>query len=254
MLKSKPLPVPDEHVPANLQAPVERRTFLRYGSAALALTGLALAGCAKDPADDLELNAVTSQDEGTNALVDVGTGDFGVLNYAYALEQLESAFYAQVLAGSYHLRASAAENYALYDIHEHELVHRDFFKAAIAALGGTPIPNLAPDFSGIDFDSRTSVLTAARTFEDLGVAAYNGAGPLLRSPELLAIAGKIVSVEARHAALIRDIIQDGTFVGPDVVDLRTGLNQSLRPAQVVAQANRFLQPGSKLNVSGLSRG
>ncbi|WP_078062879.1 ferritin-like domain-containing protein [Solirubrum puertoriconensis] len=254
MLKAQPNPAPDEAAPDQLPTPLQRRAFLRYGSAALALTGLALAGCGQDPADKLELNAVATQDEGENALIDVGSGDFGVLNYAYALEQLESAFYDRVLAGSYHRRASAAENYALFDIHEHEKVHRDFFKAAIAALGGTPIPNLAPDFSGIDFDNRTSVLTAARTFEDLGVAAYNGAGPLLRSPELLTIAGKIVSVEARHAALIRDIIQDGTFVGPDVVDLRTGLNQSLRPAQVAALANRFLQPGSKLNVSGLSRG
>ena len=51
----------------------------------------------------------------------------------------------------------------------------------------------------MDFNSRDSVLKTARTFEDLGVAAYNGAGQLLERGEYLLLAGKIVSVEARHA-------------------------------------------------------
>jgi hypothetical protein len=41
----------------------------------------------------------------------------------------------------------------------------------------------------------------------LGVSAYNGAGQLLTDPQNLLLAGKIVSVEARHAAAIRDLLK-----------------------------------------------
>ncbi len=45
--------------------------------------------------------------------------------------------------------------------------------------------------------------TAIR-LEELGLAAYNGAAASL-TPEALADASRIVSVEARHAAWIRDL-------------------------------------------------
>ena len=50
-----------------------------------------------------------------------------------------------------------------------------------------------------------TILKNAEMFEDLGVSAYNGAGKYLTSATNLTLAGKIVSVEARHAAAIRDI-------------------------------------------------
>ena len=62
-----------------------RRRFLGYAGAASGLVVLA-AGCNKDE--------VVSN--GTLDGVDLGTGDIGILNYAYALEQLEAAFYTQV--------------------------------------------------------------------------------------------------------------------------------------------------------------
>ena len=62
------------------------------------------------------------------------------------------------------------------------------------------------DFTKIDFNSRDSVLSTAETFENLGVAAYNGAGHCWKSREYLLFAGKIVSVEARHATAIRYLI------------------------------------------------
>jgi glutamine amidotransferase-like uncharacterized protein len=82
------------------------------------------------------------------------------------------------------------------------------------------IGELDVDFSAIDFNSRDSVLNAAKTFEDLGVAAYNGAGQFIESSDYLLIAGKIVSVEARHAAAIRDLINPGSadFAGDDLIE------------------------------------
>jgi hypothetical protein len=168
--------------------------------------------------------------------VDLGTGDTGVLNYAYALEQLEAAFYTQVVAGAYYSGAVAAEQTILSDIKNHEVIHRDFLKAA---LGSSAIADLQVDFTSVNFADRTSVLGTAKTFEDLGVAAYNGAGHLLTTPANLLTAGKIVSVEARHAAAIRDLLQPASFAGSDVVDAN-GLDQAKTPSAVLTAADPFI--------------
>ncbi|NML67440.1 hypothetical protein HHL22_19735 [Hymenobacter sp. RP-2-7] len=181
-----------------------------------------------------------------SSTVSVGTGDAGVLNYAYALEQLEAAFYTQVRAGAYYTGiATATEKAVLDDLYYHEVIHRDFLKAAITAAGATPLKDLTPDFSSINFGTRASVLGAAKAFEDLGVAAYNGAGQYITTPAYLLVAGKIVSVEARHAALIRDLLSEATFVGSDIIT-SDSLEISKAPNDVVAVANTYLAIGSKI--------
>jgi hypothetical protein len=160
--------------------------------------------------------------------VDLGSGDLGVLNYAYALEQLEAAFYTQVLASPYG-GMTRGERSLLQDIKAHEISHRSLFAHA---LGGNRIPDLTPNFSAIDFSSRDSVLSTASTFEDLGVAAYNGGGAAIQSPKYQASA--IVSVEARHAATIHAIIGSS-----DPVDGK-GLDQALAPSQVLPMAAPFI--------------
>ncbi|MHA6299459.1 ferritin-like domain-containing protein [Devosia sp. CAU 1758] len=168
---------------------------------------------------------------------DLGEGDIGVLNYAYALEQLEAAFYTQVIDTPYE-DMSDDETELLTDIRDHEVEHRDFLKQA---LGEGAIPALEVDFSAVDFSSRHSVLNTAKTFEDLGVAAYNGAGKLIENVDYLAEAGRIVSVEARHAAVIRDLLQMNSvaFAGPDVVD-ENGLDVAMDPAEVLTAADPFI--------------
>ncbi len=169
--------------------------------------------------------------------VNLGTGDIGILNYAYALEQLEAAFYIQVMTTLY-TGATAEETQILTDIRDHEVIHRDFLAAA---LGTGAIPALSVDFTSVDFTSRQSVLETARTFEDLGVSAYNGAGQLLESADYLLVAGKIVSVEARHAAAIRDLLNplSADFAGDDVVDAQ-GLDVVNPPATVLIAADAFV--------------
>lgn len=232
------------------KAPLERRTFLRYTGLGLAAGSLVLAGC-NNMLDEVAPASASSSNATDGSMVDVGSGDLGILNYAYALEQLEAAFYAEVLKGKFYNSTSAPIRVALRGIEAHERIHREFFRTAITATGGPIIKDLEPDFSTIDFNNQQSVFGAAKAFEDLGVSAYNGAGKLIQSPDYLLIAGKIVSVEARHAALIRDFVSYNTFVGPDVVDLNTGLEKSRTPAEVVAIANMYLKPGSKLSVSNL---
>jgi hypothetical protein len=68
---------------------------------------------------------------------------------------------------------------------------------------------------GDAFSSEKAFLETAQTFEDLGVSAYNGAAPSIKSKEVLGSAGSIVQVEARHAAAIRELngqpITDAAF-------------------------------------------
>jgi hypothetical protein len=212
---------------------LSRRLFLR--SAGLFTAGAALASCGRD---DSGLSLPGSQG------INLGSGDTGVLNYAYALEQLEAAFYTRVISSPY-TGMTATETAYLQDIRDHEIAHREFFKNV---LGNNAIPALEVDFSGINFGSRDSVLATARAFEDLGVSAYNGAGRLLTSATNLLVAGKIVSVEARHAALIRDLITPNSFAGSDVIDAN-GLDLVRTPTQVLAIARPFLK--SQLDASNL---
>ncbi len=212
-----------------LSKKVQRRSFLQYAGAGAAGVALLAAGCKKDKMEN-------------NGSVDLGSGDVGILNYAYALEQLEAAFYIQVVTTPY-VGISDNEKALLTDIRDHEIAHREFFKAA---LGAKAITNLEVNFSSIDFSSKTSVLATAKAFEDLGVSAYNGAGQLIKSADYLTLAGKIVSVEARHAALIRDLISNGTFSDDLDADAK---DKEKSPAQVLAIAGAYIK--TKINISNL---
>lgn len=168
---------------------------------------------------------------------ELGDGDIGVLNYAYALEQLEAAFYTQVLDNPFG-EMQVNDERILRQIRDHEIAHRDFLKGA---LGGNAIPALEVDFSAVDFSSRRSVLTTADVFENLGVAAYNGAGQLISNPDYLAAAGSIVSVEARHAAAIADLLKpfSAEAAGRGNVDSK-GLDKALLPSRVLKAAAPFI--------------
>lgn len=221
---------------AGLGRATGRRAFLKWGGMTVAVVAVG-AACSDDGNNG---GGVFAPKGGGSTLttVNLGSGDVGVLNYAYALEQLEAAFYTQVIASPFS-GMTAAETALLTDIRDHEIAHRDFFKAA---LGTAAIRGLTPDFSAVNFSSRDSVLTTARTFEDLGVSAYNGAGRLLTNASYLLAAGKIVSVEARHAAALRDLIAPKTtaFAGDDVVDAN-GLDVKNTPTAVLAAADPFVK-------------
>jgi hypothetical protein len=210
-----------------------RRNFLQWAGVTIGVVAL---GCSDD--DDTGVGLPPTDG------VDLGSGDTGVLNYAYALEQLEAAFYTQVVA-SFYAGAPADEQAILTDIRNHEVIHRDYLRGA---LGAAAIADLEVNFTSVDFANRASVLGAARTFEDLGVAAYNGAGKLLTTPANLVNAGRIVSVEARHAAAIRDLLLPASFAGSDVVDAN-GLDRASDPAAVLLAADPYVV--TTINASGL---
>jgi len=225
-----------------LTAPLQRRSFLQFAGAGMAGAALLAAGCTKDDG----IVAAPS----TGVTLDF-KDDFGVLNYAYALEQLEAAFYIQV-ASNIPSSFSQAERVYFQDIQFHEIAHREFLKKA---LGSNAIGALEVNFSSINFTDRTAILGAAKAFEDLGVAAYNGAGKRIKSATYLELAGKIVSVEARHAAYIRELVTPGTSFA-DLTSLSAlgsnaagGLDAALTPDKVLPIAGAYVK--TKINVINL---
>ncbi len=214
---------------------MHRRKFLGIMGGSASVVAIA-AACNNNDTTNMPYDGAVVEADGT---INLGSGDVGILNYAYALEQLEAAFYTKVVTDSAGV-FNSDELALITDIRDHEVAHREFFKAAIATKA---IPALTVNFSAINFTDRASVLGTAQTFEDLGVSAYNGAGKLIVNGDYLTLAGKIVSVEARHAAFIRDLVSYGSFSDPLSVNYPTadtGLDGANDPVTVLQAASAYL--------------
>lgn len=143
--------------------------------------------------------------------------DFGsdedVLNYALTLEFLESEFYRQ---GNETGLLSGKEAGYLQTIGADEDAHVAAITETIMTIGGTPVKAPAVDFGG-SFASRNSFLKTAHVFENLGVGAYLGAAGFIKNKDILQAAAGIFGVEARHAAIIGNILglptEDGVYMG-----------------------------------------
>jgi len=138
-----------------------------------------------------------------------------VLNFALTLEYLEAEFYNKGLAAS-GLIPAGDDRMAFEVIAKHENAHVVFLIATIKALGGEPVKKPTFDFTAGNgsnagpfagvFSNYDLYLAVSQTFEDTGVRAYKGqAGFLISSNAVLRAALQIHSVEARHAAHVREI-------------------------------------------------
>ena len=136
-------------------------------------------------------------------------GDVDILNFALTLEFLEADFYRRALK----LNLSSEAKSIATKFGKTEQEHVDALTATIKKLGGKPVKS--PKFTFPMTDEK-SFLKLAQTLEDTGVSAYNGAGPSIKSKEVLGAAGSIVQIEARHAAVIR--LLRGKVPAPDAFD------------------------------------
>jgi Ferritin-like domain len=211
-----------------LNAFTSRRGFLRLmglGGAVVLLPGI-FAACE----DSTNSAGLSGPGTGTPLTIDFANGDVAVLQFALLLEEIEAAFYSQVVANFVGSTLTPAEQAVLVDIRNHEVLHREALKAVLGAASFTISPILTTNFK-----DRVAVLAAAKSFEELGVAAYNGAAQYFTSATNLLLAGKIVSVEARHASAIRDLITplSGDFA-PSTFD------DAFSPTKVAGTAQQFI--------------
>jgi len=217
--------------PPAVRRATSRREFFRLVSAAgalAALPGLVVA-CDSDEVT-APLNGIPAS--GSPLLIDFAKGDAAFLQFALVLENVEAEFYTRVVEGFASSTITIAEQGVLTEIRNHEVAHREFLERT---LGADFAPAVTPTFRGIDFADRTAVLTAAKEFEDLGVAAYNGVVQYLTAAENVLAVAKIVSVEARHAATIRDLLSGRSAdFSPNPTD------DVFRPAKVAATAQANL--------------
>jgi hypothetical protein len=164
----------------------------------------------------------------SNALAASGSSDLDILNFALTLEYLETNFY-QVKGKAVGLSGEAKALASEFGAEEAQ--HVAALTKAIQAGGGTPVKMPTFVFPATD---QASFLKLAYTLENVGVGAYNGAGPSLQNKMLLAAAGSIVQVEARHAAAI------GLLTGQSVVP-NGAFDKPLSKAQVLAKAGPLIK-------------
>jgi hypothetical protein len=191
---------------------LDRKRFLKMaGSAGAASFGafvIAACGSSKKTTATSTATAATSS---TGAAA--GGGDVAILNYALTLEYLETAFYQRVVAANLFTGKVAV---LIKDFGRQEATHVAALKAAVTKLGGTPAAKPAAKFP---IENAKQVAGLAYTVENLGAAAYLGQAGAIQSPEVLASALAIHSVEARHAATLgtlvkKSITPDGAFAKP----------------------------------------
>lgn len=190
-----------------------------------------------------------------------GTGDIKVLNYALALEVLETDLYVQAAlrlqGGGTNALGKSIPGLGLPDNHpaviytkkfgKVELEHRNFL---IGALGNQAITNGALRTAKFDFkfdvagsNSLQQVVDLLLTAEATGVRAYLGAIVFLRSATYLQVAGAIQGTEARHTAVITQIrnrlFGSNQPVAP-LANQNNGIDSPLDPDSVLAAVSPFI--------------
>jgi rubrerythrin len=191
---------------------VDRKRFLKMagGAGAASFSAFVLAACGSSSSKTASTAAATATTSSTGT---ASAGDLAILNYALTLEYLETGFYEKVVASGFFTGKVGA---LIKSFGGEEKTHVEALKGAVEKLGGSPAANPNGKFP---ITSATQVAQLAYTVENLGAAAYLGQAGNIQSPEILATALAIHTVEARHAATLGTLVKksltpDGAFAKP----------------------------------------
>lgn len=141
---------------------------------------------------------LTQAGTGRSAAGGLSHSDTSILNYALVLEYLQASFYTEAE------RSGALSGKTAQAARVVGAVERAHVKAFLKLLGSDAVKRPLFDFQGTT-EQQQPFLKTAVALEDLAVAAYKGQAPKLRSRAVLAAAVGIHSVEARHAAWMREL-------------------------------------------------
>jgi len=139
----------------------------------------------------------------------IPASDIAILNFALTLEYLEAEFYAQANQNKAWGTNRRLQRFSTV-VAQHEKVHENFLKKT---LGAKAVAKPKFDFKDTVTDQAKFAATA-QVLEDTGVHAYLGQVAKIKAKAVLVGAGRILPVEARHAAWIRDIRFNGGTTGP----------------------------------------
>ena len=209
-----------------LMLPRTRRGFIRtlLAGGTVMMLPTVFTACDNDDGDGNPLGPGTVPGPVTGVSFDLRS-DVGIFRLVHTLEQLEGAFYTAVVASDTFDSFPAAERELFVDLRNVEVIHREFMRTA---LGSQAVPDIrgSIDVNRLNqiLSSRENIVSTARMFEHIGVAGLNGAGKYIQDARNLLLAGKFASVEARHAAALRDIMPPAgvnpntAFAGDDIID------------------------------------
>ena len=215
-----------KNAPGNIQVEemdkafdVSRRRFFQLAGG-VAGAGLLLSACRRTPSSD----------------VYVGAGDTGLLNYLYVIKQVTAAFWGQAVVTPYY-GITKSESDLQPDLRDQEIAHREFLKSL---LGKQSLGTVTPLLSAVIFADRASFLTHATILEDLTVSAYSGAAQLFTDTSYVQVIAKMASVDARHAAYVRNILTRNSLGDNTLIDAH-GLNVAIAPLAGMNTIGTYLQ-------------
>ena len=223
--------------PAWRAQPLGRRNFLRVSAASAATVALvATTGCST------ETPTPVIPDPHQLALP---AGDPGLFYYAYLLALALYTTYDKIIA-SPPTDLTPVERTVISNMRDHQVVYRELLHYYIdPTVKAALFPSdFAVNTASFTLTTRAGALAAVQQLADLAAAAYPVLLPLFTAANAYprALLVKTVSVQARHAATIRDLRAPGSFADATVVDLATGQLRTKTPTEVTAALAPYFAP------------
>ena len=140
-------------------------------------------------------------------------------------------------------------------IGEDERAHVTLLRTALGAAAVAK-PNINLNALGIGFGNQNDFLAVARLLEDIGVTAYAGAASLLKTPDIIKTAGRLLAAEAQHAggphsgSRIEDCHNPASLTSPTFSHRRAASRRNSFPSIQATVCRQFeLQAKSSISLS-----